>query len=141
MFQTIRTDGQTGILEHVLPSKVTNASPLVWQRLRIGYLRLCVVNFKIATSWTRTAPDMEMIFHNLSGASYFGKTDLSDANCQTELDDEAKDIWTINIFPRLLKLCQPPQKSKNSSSIFQNCIESTLEEIKWVMFFAGRCVG
>ena len=30
--------------------------------------------------------DMETIFHNLHGASYFGKIDLSDAYCQIELD-------------------------------------------------------
>ena len=41
-------------------------------------------------------PDMETIFHNLHGASYFGKIDLSDAYYQIELDEEAKDICTIS---------------------------------------------
>ena len=35
-------------------------------------------------------PDMETFFHNLHGASYFGKIDLSDAYYQIELDEDAK---------------------------------------------------
>ena len=37
-------------------------------------------------------PDMETIFHNLHGASYIGKIDLSDAYYEIELDVEAKDM-------------------------------------------------
>ena len=81
-------------------------------------------------------PDME-IFHNLHGASYFGKIDLSDAYHQIELDEEAKDICTINTSQGLFKMCRLPQWLKNSSSIFQKCIESTLKEIKGVVIFQG----
>ena len=35
----------------------------------------------------------------------------------------------------LFKMCRLPQGLKNSSSIFQNCIESTLKEIKCVVIF------
>ena len=77
--------------------------------------------------------DMEMIFHNLHGASYFGKIDLSDAYYQIDLDEEAKDICTINTSQGLFKMCRLPQGLKNSSSIFQNCIQSTLKGIKVVV--------
>ena len=70
-------------------------------------------------------PDMETIFNNLHGASYFGKIDLSDAYYQIALGEEAKDICTLNTSQGL----------KNSSSIFQNCIESTLKGIKGVVIF------
>ena len=70
---------------------------------------------------------MEAIFHNLHGASYFGKIDLSDAYYQIKLDEEAKEICTINTSQGLFKMCRLPQELKNSSSIFQNCIESTLK--------------
>ena len=80
-------------------------------------------------------PDMEMIFHNLHGASYFGKIDLSDAYYQIELDEEVKDICTINTSQRLFKIGRLPQGLKNSSSIFQNCIESTLKGIKGFVIF------
>ena len=80
-------------------------------------------------------PDMETIFHNPRGASYFGKIDLSDAYNQIEIDGEAKDICTISTSPGLFKMCRLPQGLKNSSSIFQNCIESTLKGIKGVVIF------
>ena len=79
-------------------------------------------------------PDMDTIFHNLHGASYFGKNDLSDAYYQIELNEEAKDIYTINT-QGLFKMCRLLQGLKNSSSIFQNCIESTLTGIKGVVIF------
>ena len=80
-------------------------------------------------------PDMETIFHNLQGASYFGKIDLSNAFYQVELDEDAKEICTINTSQRLFKMCRLPKGLKNSSSIFQNCIESTLKEINGVVIF------
>ena len=89
-----------GILEPVQPGGVTNASPVVWQRKKIGELRLCVdlivhINDNVMDE-DYPIPDMETIFHNLHGASYFGKIDLSDAYYQIELDEVAKDIYTIN---------------------------------------------
>ena len=80
-------------------------------------------------------PDMETIFHKLHEASFFGKIDLSDAYYQIELDEEAKEICTISISQGLFKMCRLPQGLKNSSSIFQNCIESTLKGIKGVAIF------
>ena len=80
-------------------------------------------------------PDMETIFHNLHGASYFGKINLAGAYYQIELDEEAKDICTINTSHGLFKMCQLPQGLKHSSSIFQNCIEYTRKGIKGVVIF------
>ena len=73
-------------------------------------------------------------FNNLHGASYFGKIDLSDAYYQIELDEDAKEICTINRSQGLFKMCRLPQGLKNSS-IFQNCIESTLKRINSVVIF------
>ena len=80
-------------------------------------------------------PDLETIFHNLDGASYFGKVDLSDAYYQIELDEEAEDICTINTSQGLFKMCRLPQGLNNFSPLFQNCIESTLKGIKGVVIF------
>ena len=79
-------------------------------------------------------PHMETIFHNLHGASYFGNIDLSGAYYQIEIDEEAKDIHYQHISG-LFKMCRLPQGLKNSSSIFQNCMESTLKGIKSVVIF------
>ena len=80
-------------------------------------------------------PDMETLFHNLHGASYFGKIDLSDTYYRIELGEDANEICTINTSQGLFKMCRLPQGLKNSSSIFQNCNESTLKGIKGVVFF------
>ena len=128
-----------GILEPVQPGGVTNASTVMWQRKKSGELRLCVdlkvhINGKVMDE-DYPIPDMETIFHNLHGTSYFGKIDLSDACYQIELDEEAKDICTINTYQGLFKMCRLPKGLKNSSSVFQNCIESTLKGIIGVVIF------
>ena len=66
-----------GIFEPVQPGGVTNASPVVWQRKKSGELRLCVnlkvhINGKVKDE-DYPVPDIETIFHNLHGASYFKK--------------------------------------------------------------------
>ena len=128
-----------GILEPVQPGGVTNASPVVWQRKKGGELRLYVdlklhINGKLMDE-DYPIPDMKTTFHNLHGASYFGKIDLSEAYYQIELDEKAKDICTINTSQGLFKMCRPPKGFKNYSSIFQNCIESTLKGINGVVIF------
>ena len=128
-----------GIFEPAQPGEVTNASPVVWERKKSGELRLCVDlkvyhNGKVMDE-DYLIPDMETIFHNLHGASYFDQIHLSDAYYQIELDEEAKDICTINTSQGLFKMCRLLQGLKNSSSIFQNCTVSTLKGIKGVVIF------
>ena len=53
---------------------------------------------------------------------------------KVELDEEIKDICTINTSQGLFKMCRLPRGLKYSS-IFQNCIESTLKGIKGVVIF------
>ena len=72
-----------GILEPVQPGGVINVSPLAGQRKKSGALRICVdlkVHIKCKfIDKDYPIPDLETIFHNLFGASYFSKIDLSDA--------------------------------------------------------------
>ena len=75
--EKLETMVRQGILEPVQPVGVTNASPVVWQRKKFGALRLCVdlkvhINGKVIDK-DYPIPDMETIFHNLHGASHFGK--------------------------------------------------------------------
>ena len=135
--EKLETMVRQGILEPVQPGGVTNASPVVWQRKKNGPLRLCVdlkvhINGKVMDE-DYPIPDMETIFHNIHGASYFGKINLSDAYYQIELEEDAKEVCTINTSQGLFKMCRLSQGLKNSSSIFQNCIESTLKGIKGVV--------
>ena len=115
--EKLETMVRQGILEPVQLGGVTNASPVGWQRKKNGALRLCVdlkvhINGKVMDE-DYPIPDMESIFHNLHRASYFGKIDLSDAYYQIELDENAKEICTINISQGLFKMCRLPQGLKN----------------------------
>ena len=69
------------------------------------------------------------------GRPTLSKLDLSGGCYPMELDEGAKDIWTINTSQRLFKICRLHQGLKNSSSIFQHCIESALKGIKGVVMF------
>ena len=116
-----------GILDPVQPGGVANTSPVLRQRKNSGELRLCValkvhINGKVMYE-DYPIPYMETIFDNLRGASYFGKIDFSNAYNQIELDEEEKDICTINTSQGLFKMSRLPHGLKNSSSIFHNCIE------------------
>ena len=89
-----------GNIEPVQHGGVTNASLVVWQRKNSGEMRLFVdskvhINGKVIDE-DYPIPDMETIFHNLHGASYFGKIDLSDAYYHYDLDKQAKYICIIN---------------------------------------------
>ena len=137
--EKLETMVRQGMLEPIQLGGVTNASQVVWQPMKNRALRLCVdlnlhINGKV-TAEDYPIPDMETIFHNLHVASYFGKIDLSDAYYQIELDEDAKEICTINSSQGLFKMCRFSQGLMNFSSVFQNCIESTLKRIKDVVFF------
>ena len=89
-----------GILKAVQPGGGTKASPVLWQRKKSGELRLCAdskthINGKVMDE-EYTIPNMETIFQNLHGASYFGRIDLSCPFYQIELYEQEKDIFTIN---------------------------------------------
>ena len=107
----------------------------MWQRKKNGALRLCVdlkvdINCKVMNE-DYPIPDMETIFHNLHETIYHNLQNLY----QIELEEDLKEICTINISQGLFKMCRLPQGLKNSSSVFQNCIESTLKGIKVVVIF------
>ena len=53
----------------------------------------------------------------------FMDKDYPIADYQLELDEDAKEICTINTSQGLFKMCRLPQGPKNSSSIFKNCSE------------------
>ena len=137
--EKLETMVRQGILEPVQPGGVTNPSPVVWHRKKNGALRLCVdlkvhINGEVMDK-DNQIPDMETIFNTLHGAFYFGKIDLSDAYYQIELDKYSEEICTLKTSQGSFKMCRLPLGLKNSSSIFQNCIESTLKGIKGVVIF------
>ena len=79
---------------------------------------------------------METIFKNQNGASYFGKTDLSDAQYQMNLTKRQK-IYAQSTHLRDCSRCADyPMDSKTPlQSSFQKCIESTIKGITEVLIF------
>ena len=101
--EKLETMARQVILEPVQFGWVTNASPIVCQWKKTGALKLCVdlkfhINGKVMYE-DYPIPKFEATFHNLHGASYFSyfrRNYLSDAYYQFELDEDAKEIFTIN---------------------------------------------
>ena len=129
------------ILEPVQPGGVTNASPVVSQRKRSGELRLCVdlkvhTNGKDMDAWMRTTQYQTW---RRSSTTYMGPHTLAKLTSQMptiKLNFTKKQkIYAQSTHLRDFKMCRLPQGLKNSSSIFQNCIESTLKGIKGVVIF------
>ena len=121
--EKLETMEQQGLLEAVGPGGVTNVSAVVWQRKKHGALRLCVdlkvhINGKVMDEDSPN-PDIETILHNLHGASYCGKIDLSDAYYQIELDEDSKNMHNQHIA----RIVQDVQASSGPKEIFINLPE------------------
>ena len=128
----------------------------VWERLHMdwGYVKdqcniLVIVD--AGSRWieafpvgNRTSETVKMYLSQIFARFGIPKTLVSDNGPEfvsgdlkqwRESLEEAKDICTINTSQGLFKMCRLPQGLKNSSSIFQNCIESTLKGIKGFVIF------
>ena len=128
-----------GIIQPVQPGGATNASPVVGQRKKSGELRLCVnlkvhINGKVMDE-DYPIPDVEKSSTTYMGPRILAKFTSQMPTSKIELDEVAKDIFAINTSQGLLKMCRLPQGLKTSSSIFQNCIESTLKGNEGVVIF------
>ena len=133
-----------GIFKPVQPGGVTIESSVVWQRNKNGESIPCKdlkvhVNGKVVDE-NYTIPDMETIFQKLHEASYFGKIDLS-AYYQIELDEEAKDICTINSPQGLFKMCRLPQGLKKLVFNLPELRRINTQENQGRCHFSSRCVG
>ena len=123
-----------GILEQVQPRGVTNASPVVWQRKKSGELRPCVdlkvhINGKVMDE-DNPISDKETIFHKLPGAHTLEKLTSQMTTIKLNLTKSQK-IYAQSTNLKDCSRCA----DYLSSSIFQNCIESTLKGIKVIVMF------
>ena len=71
----------------------------------------------------------------LNVAKFFSKLDLKSAYWQIELDDESSKICAINTTGGLYKVNRLQMGLKNSSAIFQHCMESILAGIVGVKIY------
>ena len=138
---------EQGILEKAPQGGSNWASPIVAIKKTDGDLRICGdykigVNHQICSD-SFPLPNIETASHELAGMKYFAKIDLKAAYNQIEIDDNFKEVTTINTPIGLLRWTRLPFGVKTSSHIFQRTIEGILlGKIKnMVIYQDDICVG
>ncbi|KAK2707033.1 hypothetical protein QYM36_014902 [Artemia franciscana] len=109
------------------------ASPLVPVNKPNGSVRICG-DFKATVNPSLNPteypiPTAEEIFTNLQGGQKFSKLDLNAACLQIELDDESKELATINTPLGLYRYKRLPFGISESGAIFQETLDKILSGI------------
>ena len=120
-----------GKLEKVPPGGSKWASPLVVVRKPDGDFRICGdycvgVNSRICSD-SYPVPKIEESFHKLSGMKFFGKIDLKGAYNQIPMNNDAREITTVNTPIGLLRWTVVPYGIKTASAMFQRAMENTID--------------
>ena len=115
------------------------ATPVVPVRKKDGSIRLCgdyrvTVNRETVTE-TYPLPRVEDLLSSLSGRTAFSKLDLRQAYQQVVLDDEAKEVVTINTHKGLYRVNRLPFGVASAPSIFQRTMENLLRGIPGVLVY------
>ena len=138
---------EQGLLEHVPPGSSKWASLIVVLRKSDGDIRICGdykigVNHKVCSD-SYPIPNVEVALHILAGISVFIKIDLKTAYHQIPIDNNFKEVTTINTTIELLKWKRMPYRIKTASIIFQRAIEQVLgEDIKNIVCYQDDiCIG
>ena len=126
-----------GIIEPVQFSEW--AAPIVPVRKKDGSVRICgdyklTVN-KVAEPDTYPIPKIEDLFAALEGGQTFTKLDLAHAYQQIELDEDSKDLVTINTHKGLYHYHRLPFGISAAPSIFQRTMENLLQGIPGVSVY------
>ena len=80
-------------------------------------------------------PKIEELLSSLSGGKYFSKLDMSNAYMQLSLDEESKDLTTINTHRGLFRYNRLCFGIASAPGIFQRTLESVLGRIPGVAIF------
>ena len=80
-------------------------------------------------------PKVEELFGSLAGGQYFSKLDMSQAYMQLSLDEESKDLTTINTHRGLFRYNRLCFGIASAPGIFQRTMESVLGRIPGVAIF------
>ena len=128
-----------GIITPCSYDGIRNASPVVWTRKKNGELRLCA-DYKVhlnprINKYAYPTPHAESIMTGLDSAKFFSRLDLKHAYWQIALDEESSKICAINTTGGLFRVNRLQMGLKNSSAIFQHCMESLLAGISGVKIY------
>ena len=121
----------TGIIEPIIFSEW--AAPIVAVPKRDGSIRICG-DYKVTLNQSLEVdqyplPKPEELFASLSGGKKFTKLDLSQAYQQMVLDDQSKDLVTINTHKGLYRYTRMPFGIAPAPAIFQRTMDIVLQGI------------
>ena len=107
------------------------AAPVVPVLKKNGKVRLCgdyklTIN-RASPTETYPLPVVDELFTNLAVGKYFSKLNLSNAYLQLPVDDESKQLVTINTHKGLFQYNRLPFGVASASAIFQRHIEMLLQ--------------
>lgn len=115
------------------------AAPIVAVQKANGGVRLCgdyrITANKAITLDYYPIPKIQDIFERLSGGTIFSKLDMAQAYAQFLLEEESKEITTINTHRGLFRYTRMPYGISCAPSIFQRCMESLLKDLAGVVVF------
>eukprot|EP00795_Rhopilema_esculentum_P009037 gene9037-16680_t len=110
------------------------ASPIVVVQKTDGRGRICG-DYKVSVNPVLDVdqyplPNIEDIFATLSGGVYFSKLDFSNAYQKLELEEDAKDVLTINTHKRLFRIERLNFGVASAPAIFQSVMDRVLSGVK-----------
>uniref|UniRef100_A0A7I4XT76 RNA-directed DNA polymerase n=1 Tax=Haemonchus contortus TaxID=6289 RepID=A0A7I4XT76_HAECO len=112
------------------------AAPIVVVRKANGSIRLCA-DFSTGLNdalllHRHPLPTAEDVFTKLNGGTVFSQIDFADAYLQVEVDDDSKELLTINTHRGLYRYNRLPFGVKSAPGIFQQIIDSMISGLNGV---------
>ena len=119
---------QAGVIQPI--NYLSWAAPIVMVKKANGKVRLCA-DFSTGLNdaldiHQYPLPAPEDLFTKLNGGTCFAKLDLVDAYLQIEVDEDSKNLLTINTHKGLFQFCRLPFGVKSAPAIFQQTMDTML---------------
>ena len=124
----------------ISPVQFSNwAAPIVPVMKRNGAVRICG-DYQITANLACLVdpyplPRVEELLSNLAGGECYSKLDMSQAYLQLPLEDESKELVTVNTHKGLFQYNRLPFGIASAPAIFQRCMECLLQGISGVSVY------
>lgn len=136
---------ESGVLEPVSTSEW--ATPIVPVPKKNGGIRTCG-DFKVTVNPVLSAeqyplPLIDDLFAGLSGGQKFSKIDLNQAYLQMHVDEESRELLTINTHKGLFRYCRLPFGITSAPALFQRAMDQILSGLQGVQCYLDDilCTG
>lgn len=136
---------RNGVLEPVTTSEW--ATPIVPVPKKDGGIRTCG-DFKVTLNPVLRAeqyplPLIDDLFAGLSGGHKFSKIDLSQAYLQMHVEEQSRDMLTINTHKGLFRYCRLPFGITSAPALFQRAMDQILSGLPGVQCYLDDilCTG